>query len=290
MTRPAPAAPFEERIVLAEDGLSLYARDYEPHRRDGAAVLCLAGMTRNSKDFERLAAQLAARRRVVCPDYRGRGRSAYDADWRNYQPLVYLNDILHVVTALGVHRVIVIGTSLGGLLAMGLAVMRPGLLAGVVLNDIGPEYGTGEIARILDYIGKDRPQPSWDAAVGEMQRMFGYLELGDPENWQRMARATYQEGEDGFLHFDWDVRLARAMRGSLRETQDLWPYFRALRSIPTLALRGGKSAVLSPEGLQHMQAVKPDLIAVTVPDVGHTPNLSEPLAATAVDEFLGRLP
>ncbi len=286
----AVAIPFQERRILAEDGVSLYTRDYEPRRSERAAVLCLAGMTRNAKDFDHLAQTLAARRRIVCPDYRGRGLSGYDADWRNYQPPTYLNDILHLLTALNIHKVVVIGTSLGGALAMGLAVARPNILAGAVLNDIGPEFDTAGVGRILDYVAKDRPQPTWEAASAEMQRIFGYLELGEPENWQRMARATYREAPDGQLHFDWDVRLARAARKTLRERQDLWPYFRALRPIPTLALRGGTSAVLSPGGLARMKAEKPDLVAVTVPGVGHTPNLGEPVAAAALTRFLDGLP
>lgn len=287
----ALAISFKERTVLAQDGLKLYARDYAPQRAsDVAAVLCLPGMTRNSKDFAHLAETLAQRRRVICPDYRGRGRSAYDPNWRNYQPPVYLNDILHLLAAFNIHKVVVIGTSLGGLLAMGLAVLRPTVMAGAVLNDIGPDLGTQGIDRILDYVAKDRPQPDWAAASDEMRRVFGYLELGEPENWERMARATYKEGEDGRLHFDWDVRLARPIRRMLRRKQDLWPYFRALRPIPTLAVRGGKSMVLSAASLTRMRDAKPDLVTVTVPGVGHTPNLGEPVAAAALGRFLANLP
>jgi pimeloyl-ACP methyl ester carboxylesterase len=184
----------------------------------------------------------------------------------------------------------VIGTSLGGFLAMGLAVLRPTVLAGAVLNDIGPELRTEGIGRILDYVAKDRPQPDWAAASAEMRRVFGYLELGEPENWDLMARATYKEGADGRLHFDWDVRLARAARRTIRQRQDLWPYFRALRPIPTLAVRGGASMVLSAESLARMTAAKPDLATVTVPGVGHTPNLGEPVAVAALSQFLAALP
>jgi pimeloyl-ACP methyl ester carboxylesterase len=290
MAGTAATIPFQERRILAEDGLSLYVRDYEPQRSHRAAVLCLPGMTRNSKDFDHLAPTLALQRRIICPDFRGRGLSAYDDDWRNYQPVTYINDILHLLAALNIPKVVVIGTSLGGALAMGLAVARPNMLAGAVLNDIGPELGTDGIERILDYVARDRPQPTWEAAGAEMQRTFGYLELGEPENWQRMARATYREAPDGQLHFDWDVRLARAARKTMRERLDLWPYFRALRPIPTLVLRGGQSAVLSAEGLARMKAEKPDLIAVTVPGVGHTPNLGEPIAAVALARFLAALP
>ena len=287
---PAPAS-FTDRYVRAQDGLRLYARDYEPPPSVPAAtaVLCLAGMTRNSKDFAHVAAALASRRRVICPDYRGRGRSAYDADWRHYEPTVYLNDILHLLTALNIRKVIVIGTSLGGLLAMGLAVARPNVLAGAVLNDIGPDVAPEGLAHILQYFAHDRPLPDWPAVIAELQRSFQYLELGDAQNWERMARATYKECPDGMLRFDWDVRLIRAFRQALAHKQDLWPYFRALRPIPTLAIRGGKSRVFLPAYLARMSEEKPDLITVTVPDVGHTPNLGEPDAVAALNRFFAGL-
>lgn len=290
---PSPStASFTDRYVRAQDGLRLYARDYEPPPsiRPGTAVLCLAGMTRNSKDFAHVAAALAGRRRVICLDYRGRGRSAYDADWRHYEPTVYLNDILHLLTALNIHRVIVIGTSLGGLLAMGLAVARPSLLAGAVLNDIGPDVAPEGLAHVLEYFAHDRPLPDWPAAIAQLQRSFKYLELGDGQNWERMARATYKECPDGMLRFDWDVRLIHPFRQALARQQDLWPYFRALRPIPTLAIRGGKSRVFLPSCLARMSAEKPDLMTVTVPDVGHTPNLGEPVAVAALNRFLAGLP
>lgn len=283
---------YVPRRVLAEDGLTLYARDYDydANRSGRPAILCLAGLTRNSKDFAHLAVDLATEHRVICPDYRGRGLSAYDPDWRHYQPEVYLADILHILAALNIHKVIVIGTSLGGLLAMALAVMRPTLLAGVVLNDIGPEVGNQGLAHILDYVAVDRPQPDWPSAIAELQRVFPYLELGDPQHWARMARATYKQSPDGLLRFDWDVRLVRRLRQALRRPQDLWPYFRALRLIQTLTIRGEKSRVFLPECLARMTAEKPDMLSVTIPGVGHTPNLGEPLAVAALRDFLERLP
>lgn len=285
-------ASFSDRYVRAQDGLRLYARDYEPPPsvQLQTAVLCLAGMTRNSKDFAHVAAALSATRRVICLDYRGRGRSDYDADWRHYEPTVYLNDILHLLTALNIHKVIVIGTSLGGLLAMGLAVARPTLLVGAVLNDIGPDVAPEGLAHVLDYFAVDRPQPDWPTVIAQLQRSFAYLELGDTQNWERMARATYKECPDGMLRFDWDVRLIRPFRQALARKQDLWPYFRALRPIPTLAIRGGKSRVFLASCLTRMREEKPDLMTVTVPDVGHTPNLGEPAAVAALNRFFAGLP
>ena len=129
---------YREATVSAQDGLALYYRDYGDALASKTPVLCLPGLTRNSADFAELAARLSRGRRVLCPDYRGRGRSAYDSNWRNYDPYVYINDISHLLAATGIGRAVIVGTSMGGLLAMGLAVLRPTLVAGAVLNDIGP--------------------------------------------------------------------------------------------------------------------------------------------------------
>src|SRR5581483_11660847 len=150
---------YREGWFRSQDGLRLFYRDYDEAEGAATPVLCLSGLVRNSADFERVAARLAPKRRVIAPDYRGRGRSQYDPDWRRYEPRTYIGDIIDLLTVLGIERTVVIGTSLGGLLGMGLVALQPRLLAGLVLNDIGPELIPGGLARIIDYIGNDRPQP-----------------------------------------------------------------------------------------------------------------------------------
>jgi pimeloyl-ACP methyl ester carboxylesterase len=280
--------PYSERHLSAQDGLQLYYRDYGDRLSPHLPLLCLTGLTRNSEDFADLAAHFAATRRVICPDYRGRGRSAYDSDWRNYDPMVYLTDIGHILMANDIHRVVVIGTSLGGLLAMGLAVMQPTSIAAVVINDIGPDVDPGGLARIIDFIGSDRPQPDWPSAVAMLRRALPRLAIRDAQWWERFARATYREGADGILHFDWDIAIVEKLKRSDGAIQDLWPLFRALRDIPTLAVRGGISDVLTEEGLGRMIDAKPDLVAVTVPGIGHTPALDEPEIKGVLDDFIAQ--
>ena len=163
---------YHENYISAPDGLRLYVRDYGDPLSDATAVLCLGGLTRNSKDFDHVAQRLAGSRRVIALDYRGRGRSDYDPDWRNYKPETYLADIMTVLTALNVHPVVVCGTSLGGILAMGLAAVSPLAIAGAILNDVGPVVGGPGLQRILEYIGQDRPMANWDEATAEMKRLF----------------------------------------------------------------------------------------------------------------------
>jgi pimeloyl-ACP methyl ester carboxylesterase len=284
----AISPPYRERHLSAQDGLQLYYRDYGDRLSPKLPLLCLTGLTRNSGDYADLAGHFAATRRVICPDYRGRGRSAYDPDWHNYDPMVYLGDIGHLLMANDIHRVIVIGTSLGGLLAMGLAVMRPTSIAAVVINDIGPDVDPGGLARIIDFIGIDRPQPDWPSAVTLLRKALPRLAIRDAHWWERFARATYREGADGKLHFDWDIAIVENLKRSDGAIQDLWPLFRALRVIPTLAVRGGISDVLTEDGLQRMIAAKPDLVAVTVPGIGHTPTLDEPEIKGVLDDFVAR--
>jgi pimeloyl-ACP methyl ester carboxylesterase len=278
---------FRERYLTAQDGLRLYFRDYGDPLSPHLPLLCLTGIVRNSADFADLAARHAGERRVICLDYRGRGRSAYDRNWRNYDPFVYVGDIAHLIAATGLERVIAVGTSLGAVLVMGLAVLKPTVLGAVVLNDFGPEVVPGGVARILHYIGADHPQPDWGSAVRYLRQLLPTLSIRTDEGWLKMARGTYREGADGRLHFDWDVTLAKPLARSSGTVPDLWPYFRALRRVPTLALRGDLSDVLSAETFERMALAKPDLLRVTVANAGHAPTLNEPEAA-AVDEFIRR--
>jgi len=278
---------YRECRYLAEDGLSLYYRDYGDRLTSAVPVLCLPGLTRNSRDFHRLASRLARDRRVVCPDYRGRGLSDYDPEPSNYHPTVHVNDVRHLMTVAGLHRAVIIGTSFGGFLAMGLALAVPAAIAAVVLNDVGPEVADSGLKRIMDYIGRDHPQPDWPSAAAEMKRMFPNLSFETEEEWLAGAHNTWREGDDGMLHFDWDIRLAETI-GKARHDFDPWSLFRGLCGIPVLAFRGGRSDVLSPEILEHMQREHHGLKAITVPNVGHPLSLSEPQAVEAIDEFLDR--
>jgi pimeloyl-ACP methyl ester carboxylesterase len=284
--RYAPVAPCRERTFSAQDGLSLFFRDYGDALSPRVSMLCLSGLTRNSKDFHGPAMHLSGGRRVICLDYRGRGRSDYDADWRNYRPAVYVNDIRHLLAVTATRRVVVIGTSLGGFLAMLLAVAVPGRLAGVVLNDIGPSVPREGLEKILAHIRSARPQPDWETARRHLREKLSWMSLGDEDAWTQFVENSFRQGADGRLHLDWDINLVRPLTRLRWPLPDLWPLFRALRHIPTLAIRGASSKVLSAETFERMAAEKPDLLRLTVADVGHAPTLQEPEVVEAVDDFL----
>lgn len=282
---------FVERRFHAQDDLDLYFRDYNPESRERAAVLCLTGLTRNSKDFHRLASRLGSGRRVLCPDYRGRGRSAYDPNWRNYAPPAYVADVMALLAAANVHRIVIIGTSLGGLVAMGLAAALPTALAGVVLNDVGPEIAEEGRIRIAGYVGRDVRFPDYATAGQALKAQFSraYPDLSD-ERWTDYARNTFTEDPAaGNLRLDYDLKLGDALREQANQPlPDLWPLYRGLANVPMLAVRGVLSDVLSQATFDCMAQEKPDLVRVSVPNRGHVPLLDEPESQAALDDFLAR--
>jgi pimeloyl-ACP methyl ester carboxylesterase len=285
----ASAAQFRERSFSARDGLRLYFRDYGDPLSPATPLLCLGGLTRNSKDFHALALRLSESRRVLCPDYRGRGRSPRDPDWRNYAPPRLLNDVLQLLAATNLHRVVVCGVSFGGFLAMAMGVAAPLVLAGVILDDVGPEVDPAVGRQILDYVSADRPQPDWDTAVAALRARFPNLSRRDETAWRRFAEGSYREAEDGRLHFDWDPAIARPLQQAAARPTDYWPLYRSLRCLPVLAIRGALSEVLSPATLARMAAEKPDLVHLTLTEVGHAPMLDEPESEQAIDDFLARI-
>ncbi len=284
----SPAACFRDGWLTAQDGLKLYYRDYGDPLSPRLPVLCLPGLSRNSRDFHRLARHLAKRRRVIAPDNRGRGRSARDPDWHRYDPACHLNDLRHLLAATNLHRVVVIGTSFGGILAMALGAALPTALAAVVLNDIGPDVEADSQGRILDYIGKGQPQPDWPRATAHLRELLPTQSLKTDADWLEFTQGTYRQDPSGALQVDWDVNIVRPFQRR-RPPPDLWPLFRSLSRIPVMALRGALSDVLSPATFERMGRKHPGLVQVTVPDAGHAPSLNEPESVAAIDAFLAGL-
>jgi len=279
--------PSSHDHYFSRDGLKLYYREYEGDP-EKLPVLCLPGLTRNSKDFESLAMHIAPRRSVITPDQRGRGKSQYDPTWLNYHPGTYVEDMWTLLHHLSIERVIVIGTSLGGVMAMLMASMRPQAIGGVVLNDIGPELDPAGTRRIQSYVGKLPPATSWDDAVAQMKLMFS-ASLPDftEERWRRFAATSFTEDENGIPRLASDPKigeLTRAVAPGAAPT--IWPAFAAMKDIPVLAIRGALSDLLSEATFERMQREKPDLVRVTIPNRGHTPMLDEPDSVAAVDTFL----
>jgi pimeloyl-ACP methyl ester carboxylesterase len=278
------AADMAEYWFDSHDGLRLHSRVY-PAAAHAPVVLCLHGLMRNSRDFHDLAVHLAGRYRVIVPDVRGRGLSARDADCRNYQIPVYLQDVLRLLAGLGATRVSIIGTSMGGLMAMVLAVMQPALVARMVLNDVGPEIDPAGLERLRGYVGRSAPLHSWPEAVAQVREVYGAAWPGlSEQRWEQIARLSYRADAHGVPQVDADPLIAEPLRD--RPAPDLWSLWRTLVRVPILAIRGGHSDILSPATLARMQREKPDLRVLSVANRGHPPLLDEPQCRAAIDAFL----
>jgi pimeloyl-ACP methyl ester carboxylesterase len=241
----------------------------------------LPGLARNGADFETMAASLAQDpqrpRRVVAIDSRGRGQSEYDRNPANYSLQVELNDVIAVLTALGVGPALFIGTSRGGILTMMLAAVRPTAIAAAVLNDIGPVIDPKGLARIKSYIGKVPQAQSYEEAADTLRRLFGAqfprLEKAD---WLNFARAMFKE-ERGRLVPDYDPKIAKTLEAIdvERPLPALWKEFDSLLNIPVMVLRGENSDILSVETVDAMRARHPKLETVEVAGQGHAPLLAD---------------
>jgi pimeloyl-ACP methyl ester carboxylesterase len=271
----------------SQDGLRLFSRVYAAPRADAPVVLCLHGLTRNSRDFEDLASHLATRYRVIVPDVRGRGLSARDPNFSNYQIPVYLDDLLRLAAGLGVPRASIIGTSMGGLMAMVLAARQPQLVARIVLNDVGPEVDSQGLERIRRYAGKSPPVESWDQAIAQVRSIYGSVWPGlSDERWERIARRSYRANAHGMPEADADPLIAAPLQDNATAAPNLWPLWGALAKFPILAIRGAHSDILSRVTLARMQREKPDLEVLEVANRGHVPLLDEPECLAAIDGFL----
>jgi len=285
---------YEDGWWQSPDGLKLHYRDYPggPGAAGRPPLLCVPGLTRNARDFEALAERLSPGWRVICVDLRGRGESAVAPDSSSYALPAYLQDIDALFAALGLERVVLIGTSLGGLIAMLMALAGPDRLAGVLLNDIGPVLDAGGLGRIRSYVGRNASWPTWLHAargIAEMQAdVFPRYEL---EDWLGMAKRVCRLTSAGRIVFDYDMRIAEPIREAPADAPpfDLWPAFEALAGRPATLLRGDRSDLLSVATAADMAARLPGLEAVTVPDVGHAPALDEPESTAAIDRLLERV-
>lgn len=281
---------WEDRHWQSADGLTLHYRDY-PGAQDRPPVLCLPGLTRNARDFEGLAARLSPRWRVICPDMRGRGDSAYAKNSATYSPMQYVSDVNALLEQAGIERFVAVGTSLGGLMTMILAMVDAGRIAGVVLNDIGPVIEAEGLARIRDYVGQGSTFPTWmHAARGLEEDHGGAFPDYQLSDWLAMAKRVMVLNSNGRIVYDYDMKIAEPFEKPGGEAGvDMWPGLMALSGCPVLMLRGELSDILSMDTLTQMAHRLPHAEAVTVPRIGHAPTLDEPEAADAIERLLAKV-
>lgn len=275
----------ERRWVV--DGLSLYARDYAG--AGGAArlpVVCLHGLTRNSRDFEKVAPWIAARgRRVLALDMRGRGQSDRDPQGR-YDLATYVGDVTALLAALGVGRAVFVGTSMGGLITVETATHHRDLVAGAVINDIGPQLSPAGLGRIAGYVGKAEPMAGWQAAADACARLnadvFPHYGAAD---WMAMARRLFRDAA-GAVVADYDPAIAEALTRIVTDP-DPWGKWHAFADArPVLVLRGTATDLLPLDVAEAMVAGHDRAVLAPVADIGHAPMMDEPDAVEALARFL----
>jgi pimeloyl-ACP methyl ester carboxylesterase len=288
---------YEECRYTSQDGLGLFYRDYPGPGRGALPVLCIPGLTRNSRDFDFIAARIARSRRVLTVDLRGRGASAYDPNPVNYSVPVETKDMFQLLGHLGLAKAIILGTSRGGVIAMMMAAFRPGIVAAAILNDMGAQLQPEGLERIYAVMRSPPSYTGWAQAAAALKRANEnhFPDVSDAR-WMEFSRALYRE-RDGRIVGDYDPNFPQAVlsgRGTNPRDEkgaaDLWKWFEALTSVPVLVLRGGNSELLSAGTLEAMARKKSDLAAVTIANRGHVPFLDEPEAVAAIDGFLADLP
>ena len=263
------------------DGLSLYYTD----EGTGLPILCLPGLTRTTADFDYVTPHLAGNR-LVKMDYRGRGQSDFDPQWQNYTLPVECRDVLELLAHLSLEKVAILGTSRGGLNAMGLAMAHADRLLGVALNDIGPYLDPNGLAFIMGYLGRNPAAKTHAEAAASMARVFTDFE-GVPEGrWMKEVVKMYTQDEEG-LKITYDPHLRDAVEAAgAQAAPDLWPFFDAMKDMPLACIRGANSNLLPADTVAEMQSRRPDMITAVVPGRGHVPFLDEPEAVAALQQWV----
>jgi pimeloyl-ACP methyl ester carboxylesterase len=271
------------------DGLRLYCRIYCAQRPGVVPVLCLPGLTRNGNDFVALAAHLSAQREVLTADLRGRGLSAWDPDPSHYQLPTYVQDAWSLLESRRLSRILVVGTSLGALMGMVMAATQPEKIAGVVLNDAGPELDPVGVRRIAGYAGKLPSVSTWAEAAAQAKSTYGLALPGlSDEQWLDYARRGYRENAAGIPVPDVDPKISEGFRSMAEAPGDFWPLYAQIKGVPMLVIRGALSDLLSAATVSRMAREKPELQHITVANRGHTPLLNEPECVAAIDAFIAR--
>lgn len=266
-----------------QDGVRLHAAEHAPDA-PGLPIVALPGLTRNSKDFAPLADCLPGQR-IIALDLRGRGQSGWASDAQSYRAPQEAADTLALLAQLGVKRAIFLGTSRGGIVSLIIHAMARELMAGLILNDIGPRLEPEGLLRIRAYVGPTRPLASWQEAAVALQHTSPGLEGLDAAQWLAFAQRIFRATPDGILP-DYDPALASTfpaaeeIRAGLPE---MWEAYAALGPrLPLAVLRGENSDLLSRETVARMQAITPQLHAAEIARRAHVPFLDEPESLAAI--------
>ncbi len=296
MSNSVQSVDINSIFFSSRDGLRLHAKVHNPvQHSENLPVICLPGLSRNVRDFDRLALFLASHadepRRVVAFDYRGRGLSEYDRDWQNYNVITEAEDVVAGLTAMGIEHGIFIGTSRGGLITMVLAGMRPSAIKGVVFNDIGPVIDGSGLMQIRAYLSRPAKPKSWAEAIETQKVLMGksFTTFTD-DDWAHEAECRYVN-EDGVFKANYDPNLAKTMKAldAGARLPSAWPQFVGLSKVPLLAIRGKNSNILAARTLQQMSEVHPDMESLEIEGQGHPPALHSGNIPKKIAQFAAKI-
>jgi pimeloyl-ACP methyl ester carboxylesterase len=253
------------------------------------ALMCVHGLTRLGRDFDRLARALASHYRVVCPDVVGRGRSDWLRNPAYYGVPQYVADMVTLIARLGVDEVDWVGTSMGGLIGITLAGQPGSPIKRLVINDVGPRLDAAAIARIGGYVGAPVSFASVDEGVDYISKVAAPFGLTRREDWVELVTPTLRRaGERWVLHYDPNIAVPfKAVTPEIAAAAEAatWKLYDQI-ACPTLVVRGAHSDLLSHETLVEMMQRGPRATAVEVPGVGHAPTFMHEHEIAIVRDFL----
>ena len=284
---------FSDIYCQSTDGLKLHAKTIGPDN-DALPVLCLPGLTRTTDDFDDIARAIAngpTPRKVIAMDFRGRGLSGHDANPANYNVVMEMGDVLTLLASLNIPRAIFLGTSRGGIVSMVTAATKPDVMAGLILNDIGPALDIGGLMKIKGYIANPPPRKTFDEAAAGLKELFGnvFPTLSDA-GWMAWAHRAFREKQGGGLERTYDLKLAMTLDGIEADNPPppVWELFDKLAGKPLMLIHGALSDLLTPQGVAEMTARRPDIDLVEVPNEGHAPLLSDKPTMARIVAFCAR--
>jgi pimeloyl-ACP methyl ester carboxylesterase len=248
-------------------------------------LLCVHGLTRNSRDFDVIAQALSAHYRVVCPDMPGRGASDYLADSAQYNYSLYLADLAALIARLDVERLDWLGTSMGGLLGMMMAATPGNPIRRLVVNDIGAVVAKAGLERIASYVGLDPKFDTLEALADTMAANFVGSDRVPRATILKLAEGASRKLPDGRYGLAYDPHIADVFKANPPQDVDLLPVWDRI-ACPALALRGGVSDLFPHEVAQEMTRRGPKARLVEFEGVGHAPWLATEDQIAPVREFL----
>jgi len=282
----------KEHFIAAQDGIKTYVLELIPGGEiTGDPIFCIHGLTRNHNDFEPIFDfLLGLGRKVYAIDVRGRGLSDYDSNPLNYHPGTYVGDVANIMNVLDIEKAIFIGTSMGGIISMILAAFMPDKVAGIILNDVGPEVNEAGIARIRNYVGNSSPVDNWDDAIKGIKAIAQSeypLQKDNEQFWQDFAKRICKE-ENGKIILAYDPEIKQNLQPAKEgePAPNLWAQFEMIKNIPIGLISGEISDILTSDIIEKMNAIKPDLQNTIVPNVGHAPILNETTALAFIKKIL----